>query len=89
MKRGKDRKQRKGVVYNNPPTCISFQNMPFLSQPSQLKSADFCVSMQSMLQTNLCKHKKSPKVIMNSISSLQCLFKRFMITYSMLYTYTV
>ena len=42
---GKDRKERKTVVYNNPTKSFVFQYLPFLTQPNQLKTADFCVSM--------------------------------------------
>ena len=42
--KGKDPKERKTVVYNNLPTQISFQYLPFSTQPNQLKIADFGVS---------------------------------------------
>ena len=45
FKRGKDRKERKTVVYNNPLKTIFLQYLPFSSLPNQLKTADFCVSM--------------------------------------------
>ena len=39
----KDRKERKAVVYDNPPKSIFFQYLPFSTQPNQLKIANFCV----------------------------------------------
>ena len=32
------------VVYDKQPESIFFQYMPFLTQPNQLKTVDFCVS---------------------------------------------
>ena len=45
FERGKDRKVRKTVVYNNPPIYIFFQYLPFSTQPNHLKIADYCISM--------------------------------------------
>ena len=40
--KGKNRKERRTVVYNKPPIQISFKNFNLIKQ---LKIADFCVSM--------------------------------------------
>ena len=55
-KRGKDLKERKTVVYNNPPIKIYFPYLPFKTQPNHLKIADFCVSLYiiSVYVSNLC-----------------------------------
>ena len=44
FKRGKDRKEKNTVVYINPAKSIFFQYLPYSTQPTQLKIADFCVS---------------------------------------------
>ena len=43
LKEGKTEKNT--VVYDNPLKSILFQYMPFLSQPKQLNTANFYVSM--------------------------------------------
>ena len=48
FKRGKDKGESKTVPYDNPPKSIFFQYLAFLTQPNQLKIADFCVSMLSI-----------------------------------------
>ena len=40
FKKGKDRKEKKTVVCNSPPTKILFQYLPFSAEPNQLKIAD-------------------------------------------------
>ena len=49
FERVKDIKENKIVVYNNPLIKISFQYLPFSTQPNQLKIADFCVFMYFMI----------------------------------------